>query len=165
MANFITFRKSLPVQKDKNPFSSIQSAVNRAMDDFYNLIDSPRLSLTGEFENLIINPSINIVDDKENFKIEAEMPGMGEEDIKVLIGDGYITIKGEKKVSKKNKDKNYLVREIGYGSYERTIPLPDFVDIDKAQASFKKGMLWITIPKRTEAAQRSRELEVKKASE
>jgi HSP20 family protein len=166
MNSFITLKKSNPLStpREKNPFTSIQSAVNRAMDDFYNLLDGPPSSVSREIENLIITPSINMVEDKENLKIEAEMPGMGEKDIKVSIGDGYLTIKGEKKVSKKNKDKNYLMREISYGAYERIIPLPDSVDTDKASASFKKSMLWITIPKRAGSEKGSRELAVEKVA-
>lgn len=114
------------------------------------------------FENLILNPSMDIVDDKENLKIEVEMPGMGEEDIKVSIADGILTIRGEKETSKKDEGKNYVRREIGYGSYERTIPLPDSVDVEKAKASFKKGMLWVTIPKKPESVKRSRELKIEK---
>ncbi len=105
---------------------------------------------------------MDIVDDKENLKIEVEMPGMGEEDIKVSIADGILTIRGEKETSKKDEGKNYVRREIGYGSYERTIPLPDSVDVEKAKASFKKGMLWVTIPKKPESVKRSRELKIEK---
>jgi HSP20 family protein len=104
------------------------------------------------------------VEDKDSFKIEAEMPGLGEDDINVNIADGQLTIKAEKKTSRQDKDKNYIAREIGYGSYERTIALPDTVNIDQAKASFKKGMLWIIIPKKAEAMQRSREIKVERVS-
>lgn len=148
----------------QHPFQALQSELDRAIGSFYNVFDVPSFNLAN-FENLLIQPSIDIVEDNENFKIEAEMPGMGEEDIKVSINDGMLTIKGEKEVSKKNTGKNYLKREITYGSYERSIALPDTLDVDKAKASFKKGMLWVTIPKKAEISKKNRELAVEKVKE
>lgn len=159
------WRKSVPIsiQSRKNPFLSLQSELDQAMADFYNLFAMPGIS-ADKFENLSLTPSINLVDDKDSFKVEAEMPGLGEEDVKVAINDGMLTIKGEKTVSSKNEKKNYLSREIHYGRYERSVALPDSVDVEKAKASFKKGMLWVTIPKKAEVIKKSRELKVEKAS-
>lgn len=117
------------------------------------------------FEGLNLHPSIDIVDDKDNFKVVAEMPGMSEKEINVTLNENMLIIKGEKETSKKDEGKNYLIREIGYGSYERAIPLPEFVDLDKAKASFKKGMLWITIPKKAGGAKKARDLKVEKIKE
>lgn len=155
------WKKTLTTQKYRNPFLAVQGALDEAVDDFYHLIDKPRFS-SKEFENLLIEPSIDIVDDKTCFKVEAEMPGLSEEDIKVSINDGILTIKGEKETSTKDEGKNYLRREINYGSYERRISLPDSADLDRAKASFKKGMLWIEIPKTKETKQQARELKIEK---
>jgi len=165
MNNLINWRKSIPIsiQQQSNPFFNIQSALNRAIDDFYSGFDMPKISLE-RFENLRLNPSIDIVDDKDNFKVEAEMPGMGEDNVKVSINNATLSIKGEKKTSKKDEGKNYLMREISYGSYERHITLPESVDITKAKASFKKGMLWVTIPKKAEAAKQARDIKVEGAA-
>lgn len=157
------------IQSRKNPFLSVQSELDRAMADFYNSFVMPYNSFSMPtvsselFENLTITPSINLVEDKDSFKVEAEMPGLGEEDVKVSISDGVLTVKGEKTVSTKNDKKNYLSREIHYGRYERSVALPDSVDVEKAKASFKKGMLWVTMPKRVESIKKSRELKVEKA--
>lgn len=161
----VNWKKSVPVsiQSRNNPFLSLQSELDRAMADFYNLFATPNIS-QDKFENLTLIPSINLVEDKDSVKVEAEMPGLGEEDIKVSVGDGILTIKGEKTVSSKNENKNYLSREIRYGRYERNIVLPDSVDVEKAKASFKKGMLWVSIPKKAEVVKKSRELKVEKAS-
>lgn len=165
MTNIINWSKAIPVsiQSRKNPFLSLQNELDKAMGDFYNLFN-PSFSSLKNLENLAITPSIDIVDDKESFKIEAEMPGVGENDIKVSISDGLLIIKGEKTVSSKDEGKNYIMREIGYGSYERSIPLPDSVDTEKAKASFKKGMLWVHIPKKAESVKKARELEIEKVS-
>src|SRR5262249_8807274 len=153
MKTLLNLKKSsnLPAHAFGSPLLSFATGFDRRLHDLYSLFDASRFSLEN-LESLNITPSIDIVDSKDKLKIEAEMPGVGEEDVKVAIGDGMLTIKAEKTTSKQDKDKNYMMREIGYGCYERSIPLPDSVDTDKAQASFKKGMLWIEIPKKAESS-------------
>jgi len=167
MNTLFGWKKSLPIGIGKshaNPLLSLQEEFNKVLGDFYSDFESPSTGLN-IFEGLTINPSIDIVEDDKSFKVEAEMPGMGENDVKVEIRDGKLFIKGEKEVSKKDKSKNYVMREIGYGSYERSILLPESADIEKATASFKKGMLWIDIPKKSGALTQSRELKVQKVQE
>lgn len=163
MANLLNWRRNIPISKGQqhNPLMRIQTALDKAMEDFSRAFEWHSYP-SKEFENLVISPAIDIVDEKDHFKIEAEMPGMGEDDIEVSINNGILTIRGEKETSKQDKDKNYFLREISYGSYERNIQLPDSVDVDKAKASFKKGMLWVDIPKKPEAVKQSRKIAVEK---
>ena len=157
------FKRNLPVTiQNNNPFVSLQNELDRAMRDFHGWFE-PFNFPAERFENINLTPAVDIVDDDKRFKVEAEMPGMGEEDIKVSIDNGVLTIKGEKTTSKQDKDKNYRMREISYGSYERNIPLPESVDVENAKASFKKGMLWVDIPKKPEFTKKSKVIEVKKA--
>ncbi|MFW2569353.1 Hsp20/alpha crystallin family protein [Legionella sp. 29fVS95] len=146
-----------------SPFRGLHQEVNRAMSDLYNLFESSNLNLE-HFHNLRLSPAMDIIEDKDCLKIEIEieMPGMDEKDIKISISDNVITIQGEKSTSKKDENKNYLSREISYGRYDRTITLPQSVDVDKAKASFKKGMLWVTIPKKAESKGKLRELNINK---
>src|SRR6185312_13927531 len=105
MVNLINWKKSIPVSIEtyrKNPFLSIQSELDKAMRDFYNMFETP--SVIEKFESLTISPSIDLVEDKDHIKIEAEMPGLDEKDIKVSINDGLLTIKGEKSTSKKDEN-------------------------------------------------------------
>ncbi len=161
-----SLRKNVPIsiRPTTNPFQTIQNQFDKAVSDFYSMLESPRFSMM-TFEDLSLSPSIDIVEDDKNFKVECEMPGLGEDDVHVQIKDGLLTIRGEKETSRKDQDKNYLLREISYGSYERSILLPDTVDIDKATASFKKGMLWVSIPKLASEKKEVRELKVEKAKE
>lgn len=162
--NILNLKKSTPIsiRHGDNPFFHIQSALDRAMEDFYGSFISGFPTL--KFEDLSIHPSIDIVEDKNTLKIEVELPGVGESDVKVSISDGILTIEGEKSISKQDKDKekSYVMREIGYGYYKRSISLPEYVDTDKAKASFKKGMLWVEIPKKAAAKGQPRELKVEK---
>ncbi|WP_116964395.1 Hsp20/alpha crystallin family protein [Fastidiosibacter lacustris] len=163
--NFLSTKKNIPVtisQSKQNPFWSLQNELNKVMSDFNEWFE-PFHFPSERFENVSLNPATDIVDDNDQFKVEIEMPGMGENDIKVSIDNGILTIKGEKTSSKQDKNKNYMMREISYGRYERSILLPETVDVDKAKASFKKGMLWITLPKKPECAKKSREIIVEKA--
>lgn len=167
MANIFDWKKSVPVSFSRgytHPFIPFKSEFNKALSEFYNSFDLPQVSQK-LFENLSINPLVDIVEEKNNFKIEMEMPGLDEKDIQVSIKDGILFVKGEKTTSKKDKDVNYLSREINYGSYERSVLLPESADFEKASASFKKGMLWITIPKKTGAKITEHSIKIEKASE
>ncbi len=146
----------------RNPFLIIQTELEKAMRNIHTFFDFSNFS-TGELHNLKMAPSVNIVEDDNNFKIEAEMPGLGEEDVTVSMNNRTITICGEKKISSKNEGKNFRIQEIGYGCYEREIALPDDLDTVQAKATFKKGMLWVNIPKKEGAKKHSKELKIEKA--
>lgn len=162
MGNIFDWKKSIPVtiKNRQHPIFKMQSIWDKLMEEFYtsNMLTFQKK----DFENLMINPAIDIINDKDYFKVEAEMPGMGEEDISIEVNDGVLIIKGRKEISKQNKDKDYLMREISYGSYERTIDLPDSVDIDKVKATFKKGMLWVDIPKKPDYVNKNRKVNIEK---
>ena len=89
------------------------------------------------------------------------MPGGDEKDVKVTSIDDVLTVRASKETSEKDEGKNYIMREIDYGSYERSISLPDNADHDNAQSTFKKGMLWVNIPKKSTTQSHIKELEIK----
>lgn len=149
-------------RKIMNPFVSIQKEVDRALNGFYDIFEAKPFNLK-EFENLSIAPSMDLVEDDQCYKLEVEMPGMDEKDITISLNDNLLTIQGEKSTSKKDERKNYIAREINYGRYERSISLPQAAEGDKATASFKKGMLWITIPKRAGHKGNGHQIKIQKA--
>lgn len=144
-----------------NPFHSLQNELNKVVSDFNDWFENFHFPAE-RFENLVLNPSVDIVDNENQFKVEVEMPGMSDENIEVSVSNGMLFIKGEKNSSKKDKDGDYRIREISYGKYERHITLPEYVDIDKAKASFKKGMLWVDFPKKADGVKKSRAITVEK---
>lgn len=151
MKNLINWQKSIPHSIDQHlqhPFLSLQREVDQVINDFYKNFAIPNHAPSVDMEKFNINPSIDIFENEQMYKVEVEMPGVGQEDVKVAIDNGILSILGKKEISKKDQGRNYLMREIGYGSYQRDIALPSYVDIDKAKASFKKGMLWVTFPKK-----------------
>jgi HSP20 family protein len=99
------------------------------------------------FDNMLLSPALDLVEDTHGFKLEVELPGLDETDIRLSIKGNVLTIRGEKSVSKKDENKNYIFREIAYGRYERHIAMPATADLSRCSANFKKGMLWINVPK------------------
>jgi HSP20 family protein len=115
----------------------------------------------GGFESF---PAVDIIENEKDFRVRAELAGMQPEDVEVNVTDGFLTIRGEKQEEKEEKDENYLRRETSYGSFQRTIALPDTASTEKAEASFKNGVLSIDVPKKAEAIQKPKKLQIKKAA-
>lgn len=109
-------------------------------------------------------PAVDVAESDKAFTITAEMPGMDEKDIDVTVSGDLITIKGEKKLEKEEKNKNYYLSERSYGMFQRALALPSGIDRDKIAADFAKGVLTVTLPKSAEAQQQQKKIEVRKAS-
>jgi len=108
-------------------------------------------------------PAVDIVEGDKAYEITADLPGMDEKNIEVKVADGVLTIKGERQEEKEEKKKDYYLQERSFGSYQRSFELPDSVDPDKIEASFKKGVLSVTLPKKLEAQKPTKKIEVKAA--
>jgi HSP20 family protein len=93
-------------------------------------------------------------------KVMAELPWMEEKDIEVNVSGDVLTIKGEKKEGKEEKD--YYVSARHYGSFQRSFHIPDSVDANKIEATFKNGLLTVTLPKTVETQKQAKKIEVKK---
>lgn len=93
-------------------------------------------------------PSVDVEEDEKAVRVKAEVPGMDEKNIEVKLENNVLTIKGEKNEEKKEeKGKKYLFTERKFGSFTRSISLPEGIKSDDAKATFKKGVLNIEIPK------------------
>lgn len=106
-------------------------------------------------------PAVDITEKDESFEITAELPGMDQENIDLKLSNGNLIIKGEKKEDKEEKRKGYHLSERHYGSFERVFNLPKGVDADKIEASFSKGVLSITLPKKPEALTADKKVQIK----
>ena len=85
------------------------------------------------------SPAVDITEDEAAYKVTAELPGMSEKEIEVVLSDDTLTLKGEKRQEKEQKDKNFYLSERSYGSFQRSFDLPDGVDRDKIAADFCQG--------------------------
>jgi HSP20 family protein len=110
------------------------------------------------------NPAVDITESDKFYEITAELPGLDEKDIEVKLANGGLTIKGERQEDKEQKQKDYYLRERYFGSFERYFRVPEGVDPNKIEATFKKGVLTVTLPKSPEAQKTEKKIEVKAAA-
>ena len=96
-------------------------------------------------------PSVNVAEDKDGVQVVAEIPGVPKEDVKLQLHDGTLTISGERKSPENADNVEVLRREIRYGSFSRTIQLPESIDTEKVTADYANGVLRIALPKREAA--------------
>ena len=107
-------------------------------------------------------PRIDVAETDTELRIEAELPGVEEKDLEVVLSDGRLTIKGEKKAEKEEKKKDYHLVERSYGSFARSIGLPFEADSSKVKASFAKGVLTVTVPKPPELKAKEKKIQIGK---
>ena len=106
-------------------------------------------------------PVVDVAETDTAYEITAELPGMEDKDVEVKLANGVLTIRGEKRDEKEEKQKDYYLRERSFGSFERSFQVPENIDTDKISAGFKKGVLTIILPKSAEAQKAEKKIEVK----
>lgn len=147
------------------PFESLRKEVDRLFEDFGgNFWSRPFRSLAPleqSFPKQMAAPAVDVTETDKAYEITIELPGLDEKNIEVNLANGGLTIKGEKKEEKEETKKDYYVSERRYGSFERYFGLPDGVDADKIEATFKNGVLKVVLPKTAEAQQPAKKIEVK----
>jgi len=144
--------------ENESPFFALQHRMNRMFDDF--LGEPFDLFGTNAGANMFM-PAMNISEMENQIVITADMPGVEEKDLDISIVKGELTIKGEKKKETEEKNKNYYRMERSYGSFSRTVALPEGVDETKINAELKKGVLRLTIPRLAEAVPQRKKIEIK----
>ncbi|KAA1183559.1 Hsp20/alpha crystallin family protein [Rhizobium tropici] len=134
---------------DRDPFLSLHREVNRLFDDVFRGFGSGLPSF-GKGSTFGADwPSVEISDTDKEIKVTAEVPGLEGKDIEVLLNDGVLTLKGEKRSETEDKDRQFSERY--YGRFERRIPLGVEVKDDQVDATFKNGVLTVTLPKSEKA--------------
>ena len=98
-------------------------------------------------------PKIDIRQSGNDMQIHAELPGLRPEDVDIEVTEGVLTIKGERRREEEKEDEGWLVRETSYGSFQRSVALPESVDPATITADFHDGMLEMTVPKAFEQQQ------------
>lgn len=141
-----------------NPFRELltfQEEINKLFDDFFR---APKAL----DDAIAFAPDIDIAETKDAFIVKADLPGMTEKDIEVSLTNNILTIKGERKEEKEEKDKNYYRKERLFGTFLREIQIPKRVQTDKVKAKFKNGVLEIELPKAEEEKEKTVKIEVEK---
>jgi HSP20 family protein len=143
---------SLWRENDWSPISSFRREMDRLFDDFFR---TPSL---GSFGNSMAAswPSIDVKDKDHEVVVTAEVPGMTDKDVELLLDNGMLTIRGEKKGER--DERGYSER--WYGRFERQIPVPTSVDEANCKADFHDGLLTIHLPKTREAEESRKKIPI-----
>jgi HSP20 family protein len=149
------------VSRPRDVFSAMRDEMDRMFTRFEH--GWPRLPSLFRRDGGLSVPELDVRENTTSIVVEAELPGVDEKDVSVTLANGVLTIKGEKKQEKEEKGENYYVAERSFGSFERSIRMPDTVDEAKVEAKFDKGVLKVTAAKKPEAVKAERKIEIKKA--
>jgi HSP20 family protein len=130
-----------PGPRIQDPFLALHREVNRLFDDFWNDFSLPRFG-----SGRAAWPRLEISESEKEIIVAAELPGMDQNEVELVITDNLLTMKGEKRTSTGNGEGVHLSERF-YGTFERTIPLNAEIERDKVTASLKSGVLTVTLPK------------------
>ena len=173
-------RTKVPVKAEKTsalalqawrPFETLRWEIDRVLDEFdggsrrwpfgrslFDVAPCWRSELAWP-----ASPAVDLAETEKAYEVTAELPGLDEKGIEVKFTDGVLTIKAEKQEEKEEKKKDYYLHERSFGSFHRALQVPAGIDNDKIEASFKKGVLTVTLPKSAEAQKAEKKIAVKAA--
>ena len=171
MANTVT---KLPIRKEESavsappmawrPFEAFRHELDRLFDDFGFGGRSLRRGHAFEpfWQNATFTgaPAVDVTEKADAFEVSAELPGMDEKEIEVKVGNGLLTITGEKKEEHEETKKDTFLSERRYGAFQRTFGLPEGIDPEKIAASFAKGVLTVRLPKSPDAKGKEKRIAV-----
>lgn len=164
--DLLPFGRSVPVTHGSNPIMSFQDEVNKLFSDFFGDLSLPRWGRLSEPHEALwaVSPAVDVTENDKEFKISCELPGMEPKDVQITTAEGYVTIKGEKKQESKDEREGYFRQERSYGSFQRVVALPDTASFEKAEASYRNGVLTLSVPKKAGAQVKERKIEIKQAA-
>ncbi|GLQ79592.1 molecular chaperone Hsp20 [Mesorhizobium huakuii] len=159
------------VQSGSHPVERLRTEINRRLDDLLrgywhvpfrrSAIDvEPYLRGDVGFGTV---PAVDIVETADSYRLTAELAGLDPRKVSVRFAYGTLTIEGEKEEAKGDEKLDHFLSERRYGSFHRSFRVPDSVDADKTDASFKNGVLTVTLPKTSEARMQEKQIAVKTA--
>jgi HSP20 family protein len=125
--------------------ATLQNRINRLVRESYSP-EGPEEALT----TTSFAPPVDIYEDEHNVTLKMEVPGIDEKDLNVRVESNTLTVHGERKIEKEEKEENFRRVERQYGSFTRSFTLPSSLDTENVQANYDKGMLEIRLAKRAE---------------
>lgn len=142
-----------------DPFKEMDE-LNKRLNSLFSL--SPSRQTNGKEAMTVAEwlPLVDITEDDKHYLIKAELPEVPKEAVKVTVEDGVLTLSGERKFEKEEKDKKYHRIERAYGSFTRSFTVPDDADDSKVSAEFKEGVLTVRLTKNEKARPKSVEVKV-----
>jgi HSP20 family protein len=147
--------KTMQVLKPWTGMTTLKTEMDRLFERFLEPVWAEMPTL-GEWE-----PKIDVTESKDTVTVKVDLPGVDQKDIGVSLEGGVLTIKGEKRQEREEKEKGWYLMERSFGSFLRQIPLPVEVEEDRVEARFDKGVLHVSLPKSAGAEARARKIEIK----
>lgn len=150
--NLIPWRKQGEVarrERAEDPIEVLHRRMNDLFEDLFGDLGgsrwlAPRSAFGGLGE---FTPRFEVAETDDAVEVSAELPGLDEKDVRVTLDNGILTVEGEKKTEREEKKRGVFFSERSYGRFQRSVALPAGIDESKVKASFKKGVLRVTIPK------------------
>ncbi|MDH4200181.1 MAG: Hsp20/alpha crystallin family protein [Spirochaetia bacterium] len=161
MAHKTWWKSGTGLTRQDHPLMRLQHEMNHLFDGFLDDFRMP-----ARFESMLkdsFSPKLDIIEKEKEILIKADLPGVDEKDVDVSFADNSLIIKGERKEEKDEKKEDYHLVERSYGSFYRRIPMPANIDNAKIDATFKKGVLNIVIPKTADSIKNSHKINIKAA--
>lgn len=168
--------KPVPVQRTKagdqvpalsGSLARFHQEIDRLFEDAFRGFDLSPFGLNRpmwpRISDGMIKPTLDLGATDKEYTIAVEVPGVDEKDVKVEIANDTLTIRGEKRQEKKEKDKDFYRMERSYGSFQRVLSLPEDADQDAVSATFKNGVLTVTMPRKEAPQAHVRQIEVQSA--
>jgi HSP20 family protein len=154
-----------PAANAPDTWHSFRTEMDRLFDRFagWNMRPFGHMFETSN-GNGALTPVVDITETDTAYEMTAELPGMTEKEIELLLSGDMLTLKGEKRYEKEQNDENFHLSERSYGTFLRSFAVPDGVDRDKVSADVGNGVLTVILPKTAKAMEQQRQIEVKAAA-
>lgn len=155
-------KEQMPAKWD--PLMSDMISFKKTFDDMFNTFFSKR-PLTSRWPSIWKGafgwkPEVDLYETGNEVIVKASVPGCDKKDIKINVDNNILTISGEKKEEKEVKKKNFYQKEQQFGSFQRSVTVPQYADATKAKASCEKGMLKVSFPKTKIAGEKGKKIEI-----
>jgi HSP20 family protein len=163
--------KATPAKRESlaHPLLTLRDQMDRLFDEFASdwRLPSLRRELfewepfrTPLWTRGVVDVRFDVSETDEALEMTAELPGIDEKDVELVLSDGVLTLKGEKRAEKEEREKDYYLSERRYGAFARSMRLPESVDTGKIKATFDKGVLKVIAPKRAEAKAKKKKIAI-----
>jgi HSP20 family protein len=152
--------QQLAREGDYNPFLTLHRDMNRLFDEAFRSFETMGFGMPAQWSGGSVSnwPSISVSDAESEVRVTAEVPGLEEKDMEVLLENDMLVLRGEKRSEATDEGRHFSERF--YGRFERRIPLGYEIDQDKVVAQFKNGVLTVTLPKSAEAQSKARRIQI-----
>jgi HSP20 family protein len=157
-------KELVPIRATGDPFALLRkmtTELDRAFDDpFFSSFRFPVFHGFTPPEGVTWQPKVDVFEKDNRLVTRIDLPGVKKEEVKVEVADGRLTVSGERKIEKEEKKDNVYRTEIEYGSFYRTVPLPEGVTLEDVKATFADGVLEVSVPSPVRAEPKVRKVEI-----